>query len=106
MARFAEGLNSLRTALQEPPRPDVTAHVIYAGDGHLAGVVRSVDGRPVAHGYTHVGDGPAAVLTPEEQVSGPGGTADRSAVAQLPARGIRQGDAQLPEDEHREAGAV
>src|SRR5215212_6611798 len=65
-----------------------------------------MNGRPVTQGYTDVGDGPAAVLAPEEQVSRLWSAADRGPVAHLGARRIRQGDAELLEDQHREAGAV
>src|SRR5215210_6588937 len=92
--------------LEESPRPNETLYVVYVGDGHLTGVVGGVDGRPVAHGYTDVGDGPATVLAPEQQVSCLGSTVDRGTVAHLSARCIRQGDAELLEDQHREAGAV
>src|SRR5829696_367982 len=94
------------TLLEEPSRSHVATYVVYAGDGHLTGVVGGVDGRTVAHGYADVGDGPATVLAPEEQVSRLGSTADRGTVAHLPPRSIGQGDAELLEDQHREAGAV
>src|SRR5215211_1175988 len=84
--------------LEEPPRSHVASHGIYTGDGHITGIVRGVDGRPVAHRYTNVGDGPAAVLTPEEEVSRLGSTPDRGTVAHLGPRRIRQGDAELLED--------
>src|SRR5215212_11006121 len=94
------------TPLENPPRPHVTVYVVDGGDRHFTGVVGGVDGGSVAHGYAHVGEVPAAVLAPEEQVSGLWGTADRDTVAHLPARGIGQRDAELLEDQHREAGAV
>src|SRR5918992_18980 len=74
-----------RDSLEKPPRPDVAGYVVYAGDGHLI-MDLGVDGSPVAHGYADVGDISAAVLAPEEQVSGLGSTVDRGPVAHLPSR--------------------
>src|SRR5687768_16985982 len=71
-----------RDSLEKPPRPYVAGYLVYAGDGHLI-MDLGVDGSPVAHGYADVGDVSAAVLAPEEQVSGLGSTVDRGPVAHL-----------------------
>src|SRR5215203_1523334 len=94
-----------RFLLEEPPRSDVATNVTYGGRGHLVADL-GVDGSPIAHGYADVGDDPAAVLAPEEEVSGLGSTVDRGPVAHLAARRVGQGDAELLENEHRETGAV
>src|SRR4028118_1403631 len=74
--------------------------------GDAARVGRVVDGGPVAHGYADVGDHPAAVLAPEEQVAGYRGPADGAAVAHLSARRVGKRYAELAEDGHRKARAV
>src|SRR5918993_1259383 len=93
--------------LEEPPRPHVARDVVDRGPlGDDAREHRGVDRCTVAHSDTDVGNHPAAILAPEEQIALDGCAGDPAAVAHLRTRVIRQGDPELLIDEHRETGAV
>src|SRR5215207_2912003 len=99
------GFSPFVRPLEQPPRAGVAVYPLHAGYRDVARVVRGVDDGAVAHGYADVGD-TTATLGEEHQVAGSRGTADRGTVAHLRARIIRQRDAELLVDQHREAGAV
>src|SRR5918998_5793995 len=101
-ARFSFG-----SRLEESLRPHVARDVVDRGPlGDDTRKHRGVDRGTVAHGDTDVGNYPAAILAPEEQVALDGCAGDPATVAHLRARVIRQGDPELLVDEHREAVAV